>query len=1064
MASDSMDSMTMRISELLKEVQLDYSPANTKIINDVVSSIKEAIDKIPENKVTADLAPGFIRDINADKVEFTFKKPLSIEIGGSYAMQCVVKPDINVDLLLRLPKECFHEKDYLNHRYHAKRFLYLCKIKKHLDGLPQFDSLRWSAFQNEARKPILVVSPAAKLVEKTGFIVRIIPTATSLFNPSKLRLERNNIRSLNQGDVIQATPKYNSSILEDLFIEYNAEFIKSTFSEWKELKEALILLKVWARQRSSIYVHDCLNGFLVSLIIAFLAKRTGSNSIKNIMTAMQIFRVTLEFIANSKIWDQGLLFKVEGENSDSIKDRRIFFQQFPVVICNSSVELNLAFRLSQSGFQELRNEARLALICIKNCRDGGFDELFMTKIDFPAKYDYCIRLNLQGHHDFRKLGFCLDDECWRSYENKVLSVLNQGLTDRSKLVRVIWKNTVYGGNFEEGMLLWDGEPLLIGISVSSAEAAFKKAIMGPSHEEKDKALEFRKFWGDKATLRQFRDNRIAEVAVWECKEWEKHLIMKDIVEYVLSRHLSITKENIIPIAGQLDFTLLQKDLDPISFSTTLLGAFEELSKRLRQLNDIPLKVSSVQALDPAFRLTSVFPPAPHPLAYEKGMDTKLQKPISTCLRPLEVAIQLEGSGNWPMDEVAIEKTKSAFLLNIGESLQNNWGMTCTATEDDVEVLMSGFAFRLKILHERALSLVNGQINSGQSKLVLTADKRLLLHNIHAGKINGLRGRYPIYGPVVRLAKRWVSAHLFSTLLAEEAIELLVAHLFLSPLPFDPPCSRITGFLRFLRLLSEYDWMFSPLVIDFHGVSTNEEKQEGSDFTTEDMKKINVAFKKSREESQTKMHDASPAMFLATKYDLASETWTRSTPAMTELKRLVAYATSSANLLTKLISQDECDSYGWKCLFRTPLSNYDAVVLLHRDKLPYPHHLLFPSELEQGRCVLHGKPTKIFHPFIVPADLRGRSEELKSKLMVNFDPLRCFISEIEREFPDTFKIWYDSLGGDAIGLTWGKASSKKRGRDSMAEGEDPLDLLKSVGEVGKGFVRSIHFLKARKLSQ
>lgn len=48
--------------------------------------------------------------------------------------------------------------------------------------------------------------------------------------------------------------------------------------------------------------------------------------------------------------------------------------------------------------------------------------------------------------------------------------------------------------------------------------------------------------------------------VWECKEWEKHLIMKDIVEYVLSRHLSITKENIIPIAGQLDFTLLQKDL------------------------------------------------------------------------------------------------------------------------------------------------------------------------------------------------------------------------------------------------------------------------------------------------------------------------------------------------------------------------------------------------------------------------------------------------------------------------------------------------------------------------
>lgn len=32
----------------------------------------------------------------------------------------------------------------------------------------------------------------------------------------------------------------------------------------------------------------------------------------------------------------------------------------------------------------------------------------------------------------------------------------------------------------------------------------------------------------------------------------------------------------------------------------------------------------------------------------------------------------------------------------------------TATEDDVDVLMSGYAFRLKISHERALGLVTGQ--------------------------------------------------------------------------------------------------------------------------------------------------------------------------------------------------------------------------------------------------------------------------------------------------------------------------------------------------------------------
>jgi len=54
--------------------------------------------------VTGDEAPGFVRDIGADKVEFKFKKPKSIEIGGSYAIQCIAKPDVNVDLFIRLPK------------------------------------------------------------------------------------------------------------------------------------------------------------------------------------------------------------------------------------------------------------------------------------------------------------------------------------------------------------------------------------------------------------------------------------------------------------------------------------------------------------------------------------------------------------------------------------------------------------------------------------------------------------------------------------------------------------------------------------------------------------------------------------------------------------------------------------------------------------------------------------------------------------------------------------------------------------------------------------------------
>lgn len=44
-----------------------------------------------------------------------------------------------------------------------------------------------------------------------------------------------------------------------------------------------------------------------------------------------------------------------------------------------------------------------------------------------------------------------------------------------------------------------------------------------------------------------------------------------------------------------------------------------------------------------------------------------------------------------------------------------------------------------------------------------------------------------------------------------------------------------------------------------------------------------------------------------------------------------------------------------------------------------------------------------------------------------------------------------------------ASLQKRQRDSTREdNEEFVDVLKAVGEVGKGFVRSIRFLKAPKL--
>lgn len=52
-----------------------------------------------------------------------------------------------------------------------------------------------------------------------------------------------------------------------------------------------------------------------------------------------------------------------------------------------------------------------------------------------------FRLNLKGNREVYASGFCLDNECWRLYEQKVHNVLTQGLGDRVKSVRVTWRNT-----------------------------------------------------------------------------------------------------------------------------------------------------------------------------------------------------------------------------------------------------------------------------------------------------------------------------------------------------------------------------------------------------------------------------------------------------------------------------------------------------------------------------------------------------------------------------------------------------------------------------------------------
>ena len=75
------------------------------------------------------------------------------------------------------------------------------------------------------------------------------------------------------------------------------------------------------------------------------------------------------------------------------------------------------------------------------------------------------------------------------------------------------------------------------------------------------------------------------------------------------------------------------------------AALVRLGKQLRSLSSLALKVVSVQPLSAAARHTSAFAPLPHPFA--GGPGARGVK-VARCIDPLEVLVQLEGSGGLPL--------------------------------------------------------------------------------------------------------------------------------------------------------------------------------------------------------------------------------------------------------------------------------------------------------------------------------------------------------------------------------------------------------------------------------
>eukprot|EP00850_Spirogloea_muscicola_P007141 SM000035S13121 [mRNA] locus=s35:545349:553633:- [translate_table: standard] len=1151
---------------MLKEAQL---PAAAAAADEALARLRRRLLALPDAEVSAAAAAGFVRALGVPdaKAGFMFRAPSRVEAIGSLPLRIAVASSAVLDVAVEIPKACFREKDFLDHQYHAKRALYLAALAAQLTEAGDSVAPAWVTFRGDARKPALLLPPHGTSVTDSvsrfetvlladggcsgacltagggGVRIQLLPALQqATFDAAKLAPGRCNVRAVRaqvntarSSDVNAAsTPRYNASILEDAALLEPARFLRRHLNAVPALAQAIVLLKVWARQRSFHDAPDGLNGFLLSVLACHLATTAGGARVTTHMTATQIFRVVMDALASPAFFARGIFLQAEEGTvvKISAQAKQGMMKAYPVVICEALEAVNLASRVTTTALLEVQQEARAALAMLAHPSESAFEALFAAPVDFAAKYDYVIRVQTPMDQDAGDdvtaggAAACLDEEPWRQWEARMETVLQQAMGERAALVRVCRRSAGDNWSIEEGLPVLGRQPVLAGVLLNDLDVALRMADKGPAADDKPAANAFRAFWSKKSELRRFKDGVIAETAVWECPPTERHLIIARIVEYVLGRHLDVPPDAVQVAAGQLDWVLQEDGKDSAASVPALLDGLDRLSKHLRACPDLPLTVVGVQPISAAFRHTAVFPPQPHPLAVEGGAPrAPLDRTLPACLDALDIALQLEGSGSWPDNSEAVAKTKTAFCLQIASrchvqtlslylpasidvervqrrssirtprsfprcpkctclmwlsggrarasvlhSLAAICSAHCVAAEGAVDILFGGFAFRLHILCERDPSLLQAALPGRLPRQPPAVRDDILLRSVHASTLSGLSGRHPTYGPTARLAKRWVACHLFSGVLCEEAVELVAAALFTDPAPFTPPRSPITGFLRFLRLLGGHSWATEPLIVDFAGK-----------FLARDWADVRRRFDSSAAGSAGSRRR--PAMPIATSYDLEASAWTSDRPTAEELRRVAAYARSSARLLANLLNRGTIAGQ-WQSLFRTPLpGSFNAVVLLRRSALPHPARAPFPSRKALGQIASSKEPDEQDASALaaarrvrrIPAPALRRSAAARAALLVGFSPVAALVRELEAQLGHAATFWHDALGGDAIGVMWrgmtagshaGARKKRKqeredsRGADLAAPAAPSAeDVADDVRALGVGVVRDVLIVNA-----
>ena len=853
------------------------------------------------------------------KYKLEYQKPANVNVVGSHALKTSSRATqvLEIDMALTMPPAIFQEKDFLNFRYFYKRAYYLaCVAAEIKNGHSKDYDIRFASFRDKSLQPIVVVESLEKDA-KTRWRINILAcTPADVFSPDKLRLEKNSVRSLTassdtikQDQTQDSTPFYNSSLRADMLTTPYLKLLHNATKSCEAFQDACLLGSTWLRQRgiSSDMHAGGFGNFEWSALMALLLTGGGPKGTPILSagySSYQLFKATLQVLAMKDFSKQPLVIG----NSDYVHHPPS--DGLPVV-WDAERSHNILCRMATWAYKHLRQEAKTTLSTLGDQQYDGFDATFILRSDgLLYRYDSVIEVPLENDGGLKR------DHLPFAQQQKLFKTLQKGLGDRASQINIIpaesqsWDISSHRSS--------DGSARILRIGlVVNAETVGRMVDHGPSPEQKAEAAAFQKFWGEKAELRRFKDGSILESLVWSAKDGGQS-VLEQVVRYIVARHIGENVES-----GMRFFVDGVKRLMPHDAATApfqaLAEAYKQMESDIRGLEGLPLSIRHITAADGQLRSASLTPPATGP------------RPT-----PAVVVIQFEGSGRWPDDLIAIQRTKIAFLLKLSELLHDSVRTVTPRIglenqEHDVLnqgyldlVYDSGAAFRMRIYHDREQTLLERQLKDKAldprfkevAALGLAKHKRdYIKAPAHTQAVARLCSRhYPLSG-TIRLVKKWFASHLLANHIADEVIELLVAKTFVQPWPWQTPSSVQTGFLRTLFFLSRWDWRAEPLIVDLSG---------SGDLKAADVQSITTKF-----EAWRKIDPAlnRVVLFAASKVDHEGTTWTDGRPAKVVAGRMTALAKAAcAEIKEKELALEPAD------LFSSPLSDFDFVLHLNPEIL------------------------------------------------------------------------------------------------------------------------------------